>query len=399
MLRKFDLELIYQYLLIALAFLMPLTVFGGNLIIVLICFIWLLSGRYKEKLRQILKSKFLIYSIIFYLLHVVGMLWTEDLEWGLHMLHKMWYFILLLPILFTIVDKDYINKYIQAFLLAISITEVASYLVWFEVVKPFKNASVIDPTPFMSHVSYNPILAFAIYLVYHQIFLNKSIDKIKLFIFSFFAITMTVNMFITGGRAGHIMYFVMVSILIYQFFNANKIKSIIAVMIIIPSIFFTAYQSSYYFKDRVDAAVINTLNYNQNPDTSVGLRITYAVNSFEIIKENPFFGVGTGDFRLEYKEINQKNTPYLPNTTNPHNMYTLVLTEFGLIGLISLLLIFYQQFKFSYSAPKGLYRDIGISMPILYLVIMLSDSYLLGHYTSLVFIFFSSFLYNNFEKD
>ena len=36
MLSSFNLEKTYQFLLIALAFLMPLTVFGGNLIIVLI---------------------------------------------------------------------------------------------------------------------------------------------------------------------------------------------------------------------------------------------------------------------------------------------------------------------------------------------------------------------------
>ena len=112
MLKKFDLEITYQYLLIALAFFMPLTVSGGNIIIVVICFLWIFSGDYKDKYSQIISSKLMIASIVFYCIHVIGMIWTEDLQWGAHILHKMWYFLLLFPILFTLVRKDYIVRYI-----------------------------------------------------------------------------------------------------------------------------------------------------------------------------------------------------------------------------------------------------------------------------------------------
>ena len=161
MLERFDLEKTYQYLLIALAFLMPLTVSGANTIIVIICFLWLFSGDYKAKWNHIMSSKLMIASIVFYCLHVIGMLWTEDLQWGLHILHKMWYFLLFFPILFNIVQRKYINYYLSAFMLAIALTEIVSYLVWFQIIPEFKNASVINPTPFMSHISYNPILAIA----------------------------------------------------------------------------------------------------------------------------------------------------------------------------------------------------------------------------------------------
>ena len=53
MLGSFDLDKTYQYLLISLAFLMPLTVSGANTIIVIICFLWLFSGDYKAKYNQI----------------------------------------------------------------------------------------------------------------------------------------------------------------------------------------------------------------------------------------------------------------------------------------------------------------------------------------------------------
>jgi len=65
MVKNFSLNKIYQILLIILAFLMPLTVFGANLIIVIICLIWLFSGDYKSKYGQIVSSKLLLTSIFF----------------------------------------------------------------------------------------------------------------------------------------------------------------------------------------------------------------------------------------------------------------------------------------------------------------------------------------------
>ena len=299
MLERFDLDKTYQYLLISLAFLMPLTVSGANTIIVIICFLWLFSGDYKSKYNQIMSSKLMIASIVFYFIHIIAMLWTEDLMWGLHILHKMWYFLLLLPILHTIIKKKNVKHYITAFLFAIAITEISSYLVWFEIIEPFRHSTVENPTPFMSHISYNPILCFAIYLVLYEIFFNKNLTNLKFFFYSFFSIIMIINMFITGGRAGQVMFFAMLVILIFQFFDTSKIKSLFLSIIIIPSIFFAAYQTSDIFELRVNEGFQNIYYYSENQLTSIGLRINFATNSWDVIQKNLIIGVGTGDFPIE----------------------------------------------------------------------------------------------------
>ena len=398
MLGSFNLDKTYHFLLVVLAFLLPLTVFGGNLVIVIICILWLISGEYKAKFKIIIKNKLMISSIFFFGIHVVGLLWTEDLSWGLHIVHKMWYFIGLLPILYTIVKKEYIGVYISAFLLAISITEVLSYLVWFQIIDSFKNATWWNPTPFMSHISYNPILAFAIYLVGHELLFNSKMHLFKKCVYSIMMMTMSINMFITGGRAGQVMFFAMLTILIFQKLGSHKLKAIGVIFIVIPSIFITAYQTSDIFHKRSSEAFHHILNYEDNKNTSSGQRITFAINSWEIIAEHPIIGVGTGDFPTEYNKINQINTPELPNTSNPHNMYTLILVQLGFIGLISFLCVFYYQIKLSFMSKNKLIRDVGLTLPLLFLIIMWSDSYLLGHYTTLMYVFFSSFLYKDFEN-
>jgi O-antigen ligase len=398
MFKQFSLKTTYQYLLIALAFLMPITVAGANLIVVSICLLWIFSGNYKFKYNQIISSKLMLASIAFFFLHVIGLIWTEDLIWGLHIVHKMWYFLLLLPVLHSVVSRKDLKYYIYSFLLAIALTEVISYAVWLEVIPPFKNATAANPTPFMSHISYNPILAFAIYLVLHEIFFNYKLKKAEVFFYSFFSVSMSINMFITGGRAGQVMFFAVLSILIFQYFNSQKFKAVVIILIVSSTIFFTAYQSSNMFLTRVNNVITDIQNYEVNKNTSIGLRVSFAINSWEVISSNPIIGVGTGDFPSEYQKVNMKNTPELPNATNPHNMYVLVLMQLGIVGLISFLLIFYYQIKLSFASKNLLIKNTGIALPVLFLLIMLSDSYLLGHYTSLVYIFFSSFLYKDFEK-
>ena len=405
MLGRFNIDKTYQYLLILLAFLMPISVSLANSVIVIIVLLWLFSGNYHSKFTQILSSKLLLASLFFYSAHILGMLWTDDLAWGFTILHKMWYFLLLLQVLSNIVKKEYIKLYIFAFLLAMALTEILSYLVWFEIIDEFRKAYHNNPTPFMSHISYNPFLAFTIYLVSYEILFNKKLNKKILFLYVFFGIAMVVNMFVTWGRAGQVMFFFVIIILCFQYFRNQKIKALVAVFILIPSVFFAAFYSSPIFKESAILAIdevsnfdVNGVSINQSPTSSVGVRILFAMNSWEIIKKNPFFGVGTGDFPKEYKKVNQKNSPNGPNTKNPHNMYTLILVQLGIFGLISMFSIFYYQIKISLTQSNVFLRDLGLALPLLFLVIMFSDSYLLGHFTGLLFVFFSSFLYKDFER-
>jgi len=185
--------------------------------------------------------------------------------------------------------------------------------------------------------------------------------------------------------------------LIFQFFDKKRFKAMFFIAIFIPGVFLTAYISSSIFHKRVDDTMVNFTQMEQYSGSSVGHRLTFAKNSWELIKNNPILGVGTGDFPDEYKKINQVNSPHFPNVTNPHNMYTLVFSQLGLFGLLSMLSIMYYQIKLSLLETNQFYRDVGFVLPILFLVIMWSDSYLLGHYTSLMYVFFSSFLYKRFD--
>ena len=181
-----QIDRVYQYLFIGSIFLLPLTVLGNNIFIWVTVLIWLFSGNYIYKIQLIKENKLALASISFFIMHLLGLLWTEDFLWGLEMTRKMLPFLFILPIFLTIAKKENVKYYLYAFFIAMAFSEALSYLVWFEIIEPFKNATVRNSTPFMSHISYNPILAFVIYLVFHKIFFNKKITNLVFSLYSFF---------------------------------------------------------------------------------------------------------------------------------------------------------------------------------------------------------------------
>jgi len=127
---------INSYLYILLGFFLPLSVSIGTVITVLIILLWLIEGNFAQKYTLIYKNPITYAFLAFFLVHVLGLFWSENLEWGLKILKKEWR-ILAFIIFLTIVKKEHIKYYIFAFLAAMSISEILSYGVWLEIIPPF----------------------------------------------------------------------------------------------------------------------------------------------------------------------------------------------------------------------------------------------------------------------
>ncbi len=392
---------INSYLLMLTAFFLPLTVFGGNFFAVLIFLLWIVKADFKSDFHRLKNNKLIIAVFLYLLVHVIALLWTADIESGLWTLKKQLKF-LFIPIFMLFVKREHVKYYILAFLASMSLSEIWSYGIFFELLPLYGGATLIDPIPLMSHITYNPFLAIAIYFLSYYVLFDHSISKLKKFIYGFFIITMSINMFITGGRAGQVMYFAMLVVLIFQYFPKNAFKASLISLLVLVITSSTFYLNSKIFSDRVDSAVTELSDYKNHTHSSTGMRISSAINSWSIIKENPIIGVGTGDYKNEFIKASIQNKLKLEDKLvihNPHNMYVLILVQFGLLGLVAMLYMFYSQIKIAANSNEEFVRKIGIALPLLYLLIMLSDSYLMVHMTGLLFIFISSFVYKDYELD
>jgi O-antigen ligase len=398
MIKKYEIGKINSYLLILLGFLLPITVAGANIAVALIVILWIVEGDFKRKYLELKDNKVVLASLAFVLMHIIALLWSDDIKWGLNIIKKEAIF-LVLPILMSVVRKEHMKHYIIAFLLAISIDMFISYGIWLELLQ-MAGTSVLNPTPpYISHISYNPYLAFGVYIALFLILFNDIERKYKNILF-LLVILMSISMFITGGRAGQVVYVVLVSLILLHYYQKSIGKAILISIATIIVVFTVAYNSSTIFEHRVheSANSINELITHDSKEVlqgSISLRVGFAINSFNIWMDNFLIGVGSGDFPQEYKEYNvNSNYKTFEDTQHPHNMYLLVAVQSGVVGLLLLLSIIYYELKYAIDS-KDEYRPMRYALPIMFIFLMFSDSYLLGHYTTMMFIFFSAILFHN----
>ncbi len=381
-----------RYLLSLYIFSIPLSVAINNIIFALLMLFWIIWGD-KKKTLQIIKENPLVFALyLLFAIFTLSYFWSDNSYEALKIIKKEAFY-LALPIFISLMKKDEILLYIKSFLAAMFISEIASYLIFLKIAPPFLSATQFDPVPFMGqtgHISYNPMLVLSIYLLIF-LFFKTNEGKLYKIISLLFITTMTINLFITGGRAGQVAFFFMLFLMAMQFFKLN-IKSFILTAFAVVAIFFLAYSSSEIFHKRVNLAISEVKNYNSDKKTSVGMRIATWQNSLRIIQDNPILGTGVGDFKRDIEIYSKKYTPDAIMNPQPHNMYLFAWTLSGIFALIALLLIFAVEIK-GYFLIDDDYKPIRLALPILFIIIMFSESYLSIHYTKILFLIFSAMLF------
>ena len=374
-----------------LAFALPLSTSAVSVLAILIFLLWLLEGRFAEKGVEIFSHPVAIAVLAFLILLCLGLLWTENLNAGIEALKDQWK-LALLPVFLTAATYRHRSLYLYAFLGGMTLAMGITFLARFGLVH-YADVSPTHLTPKTFHVIYNPLLAFAVYLAFHESIWGAARRKPAVrFILLPLAALMTVNMFMTEGRTGQAIFLVLMGLLLFQIFAKNRLKATAAAFLLLPAICILGYLYSPIFQQRVDIARQEIEGFRKNPDTSVGMRLLFFQNSLEIIRHHPWLGVGTGDFQSAYAEVNRKRSPASIATDNPHNQYMLVGAMLGLTGILFFLLIFiimFVQAKLLLDA----YRRIRIALPVFFLVIMLAESYLTVYQTAFFFVVMTAALY------
>ena len=146
------------------------------------------------------------------------------------------------------------------------------------------------------------------------------------------------------------------------------------------------------FKTRIMKVMVAYNNYERNGDangSSVFQRVEYIKASFEIIKDNPVFGVGTGIVKVfadYYEDTNSKLKPEY--RLRSHNQYLAITVAFGVIGLLWFLFSMFYPLIADKRNRNYLY------MVFLFIVMlsMFTDDTLETQVGATLFAFFNSFL-------
>ena len=381
-----------NYFIILYAFCLPISRAGISLSIVLIFLFWILEADFKRKYFEIKNNYFILTIFIFILYSFISILWSSDKIFALEYVKKYYHF-LIIPIIFTSLKKEYIDKVFSAFLLGMLISEITSYGIFFELWRK-EGISPNDPSPFMDHSNYSTYLAFTVFILMHKIIHTDDL-KWKL-AYSIFFLFSTSNLFLNGGRTGQFSFLITLCIIGFLNFK-NKLKAVVLFISLGTTIFVSAYNISPVFKDRFDYFLhdVEVMINEKDFSNSFSLRVALWISGLEASKHNLIFGSGIGDERENANYILQKfnisNDNFKQDTENSidfHNMYVQYIVQLGIVGLIIILLIFYLLFKLD--IRDKVYRNLLIIFLILYFChSMLGNSFHINQ-SMVLFVLFSS---------
>ena len=389
--EKINFEKTIYYSVLIFALTLPLSRALISFFVIFLPLLWIIEGDFQRKYEQIKSSKLLLAILFFLFFSILSIIWTENLIVGIKSLRLEMY-LLTLFVIATSIKKEQIHSIITAFLLGMFVSEVIAYGVFFEF-WTFKNATVQNPSPFMFHIDYSVFMAFTSLLLLNRIFANHYELKEK-FIYLFFFLTVTGNLFLAIGRTGQVAFIVGVFVMSIIHFRIT-IKSILISTLLLFSIFTAAYNVSDSFKMRAHSGLSDIQKISDmNLNSSWGIRVAYYITTFDIFKNNPIIGVGFGDFKDQTALILEtQEYPYLNNNSkefmkkiHPHNQYLLILLQMGVIGLIIFIYMMYQVFRLKITNPEV--KELSIIFGTVYFVSCIPDPLLAKPFTIGLFILF-----------
>lgn len=87
--------------------------------------------------------------------------------------------------------------------------------------------------------------------------------------------------------------------------------------------------------------------------TSWGMRLRMADLSFDMIRERPVLGHGTGSWKAQWAQRVKGDGDLLEKQTTPHNEYLLIATQLGVIGLYQWMVILVVYFRSAWQAGRA----------------------------------------------
>jgi O-antigen ligase len=222
-------------------------------------------------------------------------------------------------------------------------------------------------------------------------YFHNNFDK-KKYLNLLLATFLIIVSFIIGERANFLKTFTIVSLFIffvYDFKLKHKILSLIVMLLLMIS-FVT---SNNYYKNRYFDQVSSILkkdgisSYLNNSQYGAHYNVAK-----EIFKDNPFFGIGIKNFRVESSKDKYDNLNHPLNivrsATHPHQIHYEFLSETGLFGYFSFLIFIFLSLYWSiknFLVNKNIYQLSSILFVITSLSPLLPSGSFLSTYTSSIF--------------
>ncbi len=416
-------------LLFTFAFFISVSNTVSSIILMFFLIFFLFEKNKKLKISKLYYNK-VLNAILFFIFFVcISSLWSINNSFLSSI--KQYIIILFVPVLATLNFTEKEKKItIIFFLVGVFTNIIASFLITklhqYELInelyflKKDHYTNVFYLRGFIDHSNLSLFTSFSIFIILEYIFKERWGTKklgfiILILILIFFLI-------FSYGRTGLILFLIIGPVYFY-IRKPGKIKILISlffllitIIILTPNPLKSRIKQAYtlnknlpieekilndakYMSDSLGKSVnywIDKINKNdewkndiikKNTNESIKKRIEIWGELNNEINHNIFFGKGLGSIR---KLVNEKNNSI---DRMPHNSYLLVFFEFGLIGFILFLNIFYSQLKLAIQNKEHNLYFLRLIFTITFLICMIINDYIIIFNTACFFTLFSALLF------
>lgn len=319
----------------------------------------LLSGNWRERFQFIRDSDTFAsvsYWVIFSLF-IIGIFYSiAPQKEIIHELRSQSWLLITPFLIMGLTEECWRQRIVNAFLSIMIITLIVSFLKVFIDIHPIQWIHFVrDPNHqglYWDHITQSFAMNIAAFICAYRYFFEK---KSRLFYAAVFILMAIDIIFISKGRTGYGLFFLLLAYLSMVRFGwkGSIVAASISILLIV-----TAFFISPNFNTRIKAIYEHTAHYEQmhqlHEATSVGTRIEMLNIAKMLIIKRPWFGYGTGGIETAIKEFvpPQDRTLEIPNISSVESIYLNFWLEFGLFGLIVFLAMTAVQIKASFHLPQ-----------------------------------------------
>ena len=387
-------EEIARWMLFGIAAFLPFATMVP-IFIALLLLNWLLEGGFREKFAQLIKRKWLIALMGFYLLHVAGLLFTSNMKSGTFDLEvKLSLFVLPL-ILGSKAPKAQTRDQVLALFLASCLLVPTLLLIragylWFNTGENaffYQSYSVwMHPSYFASYLALAMLVAFELF--------RKGRYIIKGWQFAFMEAYLITILILLSSKMGLItLVLIMVFGLVYLILSRKKylvgalglglgIVGMVTVYFYVPSV-------SNRITQMFSTMKASELDFTSTESSSVRLLIWSEART--LIVDHPLIGVGTGDAKDALMQSYQRRgmTGALEKSLNAHSTYYQAGIALGIPGMLWLIVFLGALLIRGWRKSFWLLSGFALLLAIHFLV----ESMLETQAGVMFFAFFASLLY------
>jgi len=382
---------------VALGVSIPISVAVDNVLLVLVLAGWLAGGRYLDKILIINNNPVSLAAIALFALLLVGTLYSEGYSGAAFQYLGKYSDLAFIPILLYLFrDEATRRRGLYAFAASLVLVVTLSYLIKLGLVpkNPYMTGDPTSPTVFKLRITHNILMAFAAYL-FARLGQTATSWRSKIF-WSSFALLAAVNVVsMVQGATG---YFVLGGLILLLGYNRLGWRGVGAMAAVTALVTVALLQVPGPFKQRIDAILHETEAWkpDQPTSTSPGLRLEFYRNTLSVIRDHPFFGVGTGGLPKAYAA--KVSGTGMVATANPHNEFLHITAQLGVIGLAALLWLFWRQWRMAGTLALRPERELARALVVTMVIGCMLNSLLLDHTEGLLYAWLTGLLYSGLES-